>query len=269
MYLSYLNQDGLIPYWVSRAELENAPCLFFNHGLFVDHHMFNTQRAYFEGRVHMIFMDTPYHGAMPKDVTLSFMQMTHWMECIRKKEDFPKIWPVGMSMGSFPSQLYAHHYPDSTQGLIIIDSMPIDKRYYSPKTMACMRFLGAAMIIAFPMPIISYLWQKRAAHTARTREFLKQSFSHTTKKAMLRQSDAATVSFIKDLDTLSLDCPICLILGTEDYLCGPYFKYINKKWARDLHTTCRMIPNAGHFSNIDNAPFVNKMIEDFLAHCTS
>lgn len=53
------------------------------------------------------------------------------MKRIIDKENIKEVLLVGLSLGGYPSQMFAHLYPKNTRGFIAIDTTPFGKEYYS------------------------------------------------------------------------------------------------------------------------------------------
>lgn len=119
-----------IHYWTNE-NIESDICIFFSHGVTADHRCFRKQEEYFENKYKIINWDIPMHGKSENTDFVSYEECANLMKRIIDKENIKEVLLVGLSLGGYPSQMFAHLYPKNTRGFIAIDTTPFGKEYYS------------------------------------------------------------------------------------------------------------------------------------------
>ncbi len=116
--------DGTKVYYWTNENIESDVCIFFSHGVTADHRCFRKQEEYFINKYKIINWDIPLHGKSEHSDFLSYEECSKLMKKIIDKEKVKKVVLVGLSLGGYPSQMFAYLYPDNTIGLIAIDTTP-------------------------------------------------------------------------------------------------------------------------------------------------
>ncbi len=76
----YRTRCGVIHYWI-RKEKGAKATLVFLPGLTADHHLFDKQIAYFEGKYSVFVWDAPGHAASwPFDFTFDLFDKAKWLD---------------------------------------------------------------------------------------------------------------------------------------------------------------------------------------------
>ena len=125
------SENGSTHYWISHSQDASAKCIVFSHGLTADHTMFEKQIQEFSQKYTLITWDIPLHGLSRPYGNFSYKQTAIELYNILKKENISKVILVGMSMGGYPSQMFASMFPEMVCGFIALDTTPFGIKYYS------------------------------------------------------------------------------------------------------------------------------------------
>ena len=129
---SFETKLGTIKYWINDAGAKDAPELVLLPGLTADHRLFDKQTEYFDGKYRMFVWDAPGHAdSYPFQLTFTLADKARMLDDILKAEGFDLPVIVGQSMGGYLGQMYADIFPGKLKGLVIIDSAPLKREYYT------------------------------------------------------------------------------------------------------------------------------------------
>ena len=111
--------SGTIHYWTNDI-LPNRMTFIFLPGLTADHHLFDKQVEFFEGRCNVLTWDAPGHAASrPFELSFSLADKARWLHEILVKEGVGHPVLVGQSMGGYVSQAFIQHYPGAATGFCL------------------------------------------------------------------------------------------------------------------------------------------------------
>ena len=252
---------GEVHYWISRPESAPEGAIVFTHGLTANHTMYEKQVAHFKEKYIVIVWDVPMHGLSMPYAPFSYENTARDLNTILEQEDIEKVSLAGMSMGGYPSQMFAHLYPEKAQCIIGIDTTPFGTAYYSKSDLF---WLSKVKPIGklIPEKLLRESMAKSISATDYSYQTMKQILAPVTKAQILDQMDIAYGKFALENKDLDLKCPILILLGDKDHT-GKVRQY-SKMWAEKTgHPLC-IIKNASHFSNGDNPEQVNREIEKFI-----
>jgi pimeloyl-ACP methyl ester carboxylesterase len=128
---SVVSERGTTYYWIDRNENQDAGCIVFTHGLTADHTMFKKQVEYFKEGYTVITWDVPLHGKSRPYNDFSYRNTAVDLKNILEAENIGSAVLVGMSMGGYPSQMFASLYPEKVEGFVALDTTPFGLEYYS------------------------------------------------------------------------------------------------------------------------------------------
>jgi len=120
------------------------PCLVMHGGLGFDHTMLHPGLDRLGEQFQLVYYDHRGHGqsGQPPIDTLSWEQLAHDAEVLRRHLGFKRISLIAHSLGAFPAIEYALRYPDELDRLILIAAVPaLD---YFPQIFANMKMRGAS-----------------------------------------------------------------------------------------------------------------------------
>ena len=252
---------GIVHYWISTPAVESKITIVFTHGLTANHTMYEKQIAYFKNKCTLITWDVPFHGLSRPYTSFSYENTAKDLNIILKKEGIDKIFLVGMSMGGYPSQMFAYLYPEKVQGFIGIDTTPFGTRYYSKSDLWWLKRV-APMARCFSDKLLRKSMAKSVAVTEYSYQKMMEMLQPLSKEQIIEQMDIAYGKFAQENKDISLKCPALILLGDNDKT-GKVKQYCTA-WAMQTGYPLHIIKNAAHFSNGDNAEQVNWEIEHFI-----
>ena len=255
------SNNGCVHYWIQRNSNPKAKCIVFTHGVTANHTMFEKQTVYFEKNYTVITWDVPLHGLSKPYKDFSYAQAAKELWTILTGEDLKKVYLVGMSMGGYPSQEFAYHYPEFVEGMVMLDTSPFGLEYYSSSDLWWLKQVSP----------IGKLYSEKMLRNSMAKSVSKTDYSYhkilemlapLSKAEILEQMEIAYGTFAKENKNVQFHCPVLLLLGDSDKT-GKVTQY-NKAWAKATGYPLHIIKNAAHFSNGDNPEQVNLEIEDFI-----
>ena len=122
---------GEVHYWISKANHRSNEVIVFTHGLTADHTMYEKQIEFFQKEYNVIVWDVPLHGLSIPYRNFSYENTAKDLNSILQQEHIETVSLVGMSMGGYPSQMFAHLYPEKVKCFVGIDTTPFGTAYYS------------------------------------------------------------------------------------------------------------------------------------------
>ena len=249
-----------VHYWIHTDSVSDI-CLFFSHGVTADHRCFIKQEEFFKGEYKMINWDIPMHGMSVKEKFISFEECARLMNAILEKENIDKVVLVGLSLGGYPSQMFANMFPETTLGFIAIDTTPFGTKYYSKTDMFWLKQVGW-MAKCFTNKMLKKSMARSVSVTNDSYELMMEMLRDSTKDQISVQMDIAYKSFIVENRDIELDVPVILLLGDHDKT-GRIKKYC-ENWQKETGYPLHIIRNAAHISNSDNSEEVNSIIYNFV-----
>ena len=180
---------------------------------------------------------------------------------ILEQERIEKVCLVGMSMGGYPSQMFAYLYPEKVQCFIGIDTTPFGTVYYSKTDLW---WLSKVKPIAncFTNKMLRKSMAKSVSVTDYSYNKMLEILAPLSKKQIIEQMDIAYGKFAQENQDIHLVCPVLILLGDKDRT-GKVKQYCIA-WSKTTGYPLHIIENAAHFSNGDNAEQVNSEIAQFI-----
>jgi pimeloyl-ACP methyl ester carboxylesterase len=255
------SNNGSVHYWISRNHNPNTKCILFTHGVTANHTMFEKQVAYFEKNYTVITWDVPLHGLSRPYQNFSYENTAKELKSIIDKENIKKVILVGMSMGGYPSQEFAYHYPEHVDRMIMIDTTPFGLMYYSKSDLWWLKQV-APLGKMFTDNLLRKSMAKSVSKTDYSYKKMMEMLAPLSKTEIIEQMDIAYGNFALENKNVQFDFPVLLLLGDHDTT-GKIKKY-NEAWVKATGYPLHIIKHAAHFSNGDNPEQVNLEIERFL-----
>lgn len=249
-----------IHYWTNDG-IDSNVCIFFSHGLTADHRCFKKQEEYFENKYKIINWDIPMHGKSENTDFISYENCAKLMKRIIDKENVRKIVLVGLSLGGYPSQMFANLYPENTKGLVAIDTTPFGKEYYSSSDIFWLKQVEW-MAKSFPTNLLKKSMAKSVSKTKYSYELMMEMLDKTSRNKIAKQMGIGYSKFVVENQDIKLDIPVIILLGEFDRT-GKVKQYCNA-WHKNTNYPLNIIKNAAHFSNSDNPEAVNELIDSFI-----
>ena len=264
---SFATEFGTIKYWVSETAGKNSPQLVFLPGLTADHRLFDKQVEFFEGKYTLFVWDAPGHAdSYPFEMTFSLEDKARWLNDILEKEGFDDPVIVGQSMGGYLGQMYEVLFPDKLKGLVIIDSCPLKKEYYTSTEIWLLKRMEP-VYRHYPWKTLLRQGTNGVAESEYGRK-LMLSMMMTYDGDQKRYSELAGHGYrilaeaVEADRTYDIKCPVLIMCGTRDHA-GSCIRY-NKTWEKRTGIPIHWIEGAGHNSNTDKPETVNGLIDGFL-----
>lgn len=252
---------GEVHYWISRTNDTAKETIVFTHGLTADHTMFEKQIEYFQKEYTVIVWDVPMHGLSIPYRDFSYENTAKDINSILQQEHIEEVSLVGMSMGGYPSQMFAHLYPEKVKCFIGIDTTPFGTAYYSKSDLWWLSKVKP-MAKWFPDQILRRSMAKSISQTDYSYNKMIEILAPMSKEKIIEQMDIAYGKFALENRDLHLDCPVLILLGDKDKT-GKVKRYCFA-WAKATGYPLHIIEKASHFSNGDNPKQVNSEIEQFI-----
>ena len=254
---------GIVHYWISRPETTCKGAIVFTHGLTADHTMYEKQIPFFKDEYIVITWDVPLHGLSVPYEGFSYERAAKDLHTILEKEEIEKVSLVGMSMGGYPSQVFAALYPEETQCFIGIDTTPFDPAYYSKSDLWWLSKVKP-MAKWFTDKMLRTSMARSVSATEYSYHKMLDMLAPLTKDQIIEQMDIAYGVLARELKPTYLKCPVLILLGDRDKT-GKVKKYC-MEWSKKTGYPLHSIKDAAHFSNGDNPEQVNKEIDQFIAN---
>lgn len=252
---------GTVYYWISRHKDPHAACIVFTHGVTANHSMFEKQTAYFKQEYTVITWDVPLHGLSRPYSDFTYKNCAEDLLNILKQEKIDKTILVGMSMGGYPSQEFAFHYPEQVEGFIALDTTPYGRCYYSNSDIWWLKHV-AKIATCFPENALRKSMAKSVSRTKYSYSKMMDMLAPLTKSQIIEQMDIAYSVFQKENKDVDFSFPVLILLGEFDKT-GKVKKYC-QTWSKKEGYPLHIIKNTAHFSNGDNPEQVNTEIHNFI-----
>ena len=264
---SFETKLGTIKYWISEAGAKNAPELVFLPGLTADHRLFDKQTEYFEGKYRMFVWDAPGHAdSYPFQLTFTLEDKARMVDEILKAEGFDDPVIVGQSMGGYLGQMYEDIFPEKLKGLVIIDSSPLKREYYTGIELWLLERMEP-VYRHYPWKMLLKQGSNGVASSEYGRKLMLSMMmtydgDQTRYAALAGHGYRILAGAVKSGRDFDIKCPVMLICGTKDHA-GSCIRYV-KNWHKKTGITLHWIEGAGHNSNTDEPEKINDLIESFL-----
>ncbi len=251
--------NGQVHYWIHHNP--TASCLVFTHGLTANHTMFDKQISFFTPDHTVVTWDVPLHGLSRPYEEFSYQNTATELKRILDSEGIERVVLVGMSMGGYPSQVFADLYPSIVAGFVALDTTPFGTQYYSKSDLWILRQVKP-MAKLFPDSLLRSSMAKQVSRTAYSHDTMRAMLQPLTKAQIIEQMDIAYGQFALENRDINLTCPVLILLGDSDKT-GKVRQY-NQAWAAATGYPLHIITDAAHFANGDNPDQVNQEIAAFV-----
>ncbi len=255
------SDNGEIHYWINKHENPAAKCIVFTHGLTANHTMFEKQIEQFSLKYTVLTWDVPLHGLSRPYQDFSYKQTAMELKRILEKENISKVVLVGMSMGGYPSQMFASIYPNMVEGFVALDTTPFGTKYYSKSDLWWLKQVET-MAKWFPDRMLRKSMAKSVSKTAYAYNNMMEMLKPLTKVQIIEQIGIAYGKFAVENRDIKFAFPVLILLGDSDKT-GKVRQYC-EAWSANTNYPLHIIQHAAHFSNGDNAKQVNAEIEAFI-----
>ena len=255
------SECGTTHYWINRNADENARCIVFTHGLTANHMMFEKQVEFFSKEYTVVTWDVPLHGESRPYTNFSYENTAIELKAILDAENIQRVILVGMSMGGYPSQEFAIHYPEKVSAFIALDTTPLGLSYYSALDRWWLKQVEP-MARCFTDKMLRHSMAKSVSKTQYAYDMMIKMLEPLSKADIIEQMGIAYGKFFDRKESVHFDFPVLILLGEYDKT-GKVRQYC-EAWSKQEGYPLQIIKGAAHFSNADNYDDVNKEISNFI-----
>jgi len=256
-----LERNGCtLHYWLYQGD-SAKPLLVFTHGAGADHRMFDPQTNALLGQYPMLTWDVRGHGlSRPDSSPFSIRAAVDDLLTILDTLGIQQAIFAGQSMGGNITQEIAFLYPQRVKALVLIDCACNTFRLSSTEKL--MLTIAPAMFKWYPESLLKSQSVQVSAVTEGARAYLREVFQMMSKDEFVNVLLATTGCLHEEPD-YHIKQPMLLVHGKHDGT-GNIRKVAPKWAAREPHCRYVVIPDAGHVANMDNSPFFNRLLLEFL-----
>jgi 3-oxoadipate enol-lactonase len=240
---------------------QDAPAIFFSHGVGMDHRTFDDQVQALQDRYRVITWDMPYHGRSDSiRKGISFSKVTaDLLVAIMDALEIDQAFQAGLSLGSFVVQQLSSLYPKRVIGEIHISGGPLYPKF--PAILKVSIPLTAAFMKLYPSKPLARTFAKHKALTADTIDYLVETVENTGKGAITHLTNEMVRDMVAGLPAPTSK-PALIVYGDHDL---PFIINMSKDWHTRLpNSELAIIENAHHILNQDNPAAFNAVLLDFL-----
>lgn len=258
---SVKSERGTTHYWIQRNADENARCIVFTHGLTVNHMMFEKQVEYFSRNYTVLTWDVPLHGESRPYKDFSYKNAAIELKTILDANNIQQVILVGMSMGGYPSQEFAIHYPDRVIAFIALDTTPLGLNYCSAFDKWCLKHVEP-VAKCFTDKMLRNSIARVTSRTQYAHDMVLKMLEPLSKVDIIELMVIGYDRFFDRKESVHFDFPVLILVGEHDSV-GKVRQY-SEAWSKKEGYPLHIIKGASHFSNGDNYIDVNKEISSFI-----
>lgn len=232
----------------------------FLHAAYVDHRMFRTQVAYFQGKYNLLLVDILGHGqSMDARKGDKLVMMAGWLRDILDAEDIEKAHFVGISMGSVIAQDFANRFPNRLKSLACFGGYNLNN--FDP---SMQKGNTAAQIRMMLKASVSIRWfaedvKKVSAYQKSAQQEFYEMNLHFQKRSFMYLAELN--SMVIKFPPAPRPYPLLIGCGAHDV---PMEREALKQW-KEREPNCRVVilEHAGHCANMDVPQQFNQVMEKF------
>lgn len=240
---------------------QDAPAIFFSHGVAMDHRTFDDQVQGLQDTYRTITWDMPYHGhsdAIEKNVSFS-KTAADLVVAIMDELGIEQAFHAGLSLGSFVVQQLSSLYPTRVLGEIHISGGPLYPNF--PGILKASIPFTAVFMKLYPSKPMARTFAKHKALAPETIDYVIETVENTGKDAITHLTNEMVRDMVAGVPEPSSK-PALIVYGDHDL---PFIIKMSKDWhARLPNSELAMVENAHHILNQDNPAAFNTILVDFL-----
>ena len=254
--------NGSTHYWVNHNVNEGSKWIVFTHGLTANHIMFEKQVSFFREKFSILTWDVPLHGLSRPYRDFSYANTANELNSIFEEEGIEDAILVGMSMGGYPSQIFADQFPDKVSGFVALGTTPFGVAYYSKTDIWWLKQVEP-MSKWIPEKILRASMAKSVSKTKYSQSIMQEMLAPLSKAEIVEQMGVAYGKFVEENRDMQFDFPVLILVGEHDST-GKVQQYC-EEWAKNEGFPLVIIRDAAHLANCDNPKQVNEEIEEFIS----
>lgn len=246
-------------YWLTGPI--DAPLIVLTHGATADHRLFDRQIAPLTDRYRVLTWDMRGHGqSRPMGIPFTVPGAVEDLVAILDTIGVQTAIFGGQSTGGYVAQELVFRYPERVQALVMIDCICITFRLSAVERF--MLKLTPALLKWYPRDLLIRQSVESSTITQEGYAYLEAAMSVLSKHELVTIL-AGVTDCLHEEPHYQITHPMLLVHGDQDNLGN--IKKDAPRWAdRDPNCTFRVIPDAGHLSNMDNPAFFNRLLLEFL-----
>ncbi len=258
---SILEREGCpLHSWVGGPK--DRPLVVLTHGACVDHHSFDLQIPALIDSYRLLLWDVRGHGlSQPMGAPFSIPRSVDDLLALVDTLGDEQAVYVGHSNGSYIAQELAFRHPERVRALVVADGTCITWPHSAWEQF----IIRAAPALGglFPYETLKKAGLSANAIRPDVRDYIYRAFSQIPKRQFIEILTAVARGLHAEPD-YRIAQPLLLTHGDADRL-GDIARIAPKWAARAPNCTYAVIPNASHFSMMDNPDAFNRLLLDFLA----
>jgi proline iminopeptidase len=253
---------------------KGEPYLVMHGGLGFDHTMLHPGLDRLADTCQLVYYDHRSHGqsGRPPLNTLTWEQLAHDAEELRRQREYNVISLIAHSLGAFPAIEYALRYPQTLHRLILIAAVPAFD--YFPQVVANMRARGASdeLIACFDFSrMTNDEVFKKVMHRLgsmyfhkSTEELLHQAFGRMLFCAeSCRHTPSLIQGYSLEGKLQEVKVPTLVLGGGDDFLAPPSQV---KRLSNGISTSTTVVfESSGHFPYLEEPERFLSVVRDWLA----
>lgn len=233
------------------------------HGYGVHRGMWEPQvKALREADYPVINMDVRGHGASRPTKSFSVRAAAEDLDAVLQAEQRPKAVIVGLSMGGFVTQEYAALFGGAL-GYLVVGTTPMFMRYAGWEKLA-LQYSGPIMKYLYTWESLKKAMAKGSTFTPAAYTAAMNMFGKMSKEEFLISWQGFTTCLHER--EIRLDAPLLMVCGEEDTR-GTIKKHLADWPVQYPGCTVKIIPQAGHLTNLDRPETFNEILLEFIKSC--
>jgi 3-oxoadipate enol-lactonase len=235
--------------------------IVFLHPAYGDHTCFHHQVEAFASDYHLIFIDMPGHGkSQVRGGSVGIDATVDLVAEILAAEGHAHAHLVGVSLGSLMAQAVAHKFPKLVKSVTICGGYSIFGDNSAITKAQNREIVKAFFLILFNMDGFRRHVVENTNVVEAEREVFYRAMQKFTRRSLPVMSGMGK---ILDKAPKTLSQPLLILVGEHDL---PILLGHVQDWQkREPNAQSRVIPNAGHCTNMDSPEMFNQLFKDFLA----
>jgi len=252
------NVNGTEIEYIDNGEGENI--IVFIHGLGENIESWRYQIDHFSKRNRVIALDLRGHGKS-RDGKISLETFVEDISALLDEIGVKDVILCGISMGGAISMAFYSKYPEKVRAMVLADTSSGFSRETAEIMLSQrMEYIEERGMKELGNFITNGALSEDASENLRAK--VREMFSSNRDEPY---KEATKVAILSNLDDVlpKIKVPVLILVGEEDRT-TPAVESANHLNNEIKGSELKIIPRAGHLSNLENPEFFNKSIEEFL-----
>jgi pimeloyl-ACP methyl ester carboxylesterase len=255
-----LVRDGCnIHYWTAGAP--GQPLVVFTHGAGIDHFEWDSAMAAVAPDFATVTWDVRAHGvSRPSAAPFTVPLVAADLVALLDELGAAQAILVGHSMGGNIVQEVIFHQPERVRGAVLFGCANNMGKLTSMESLE-IRASGPLFAL-YPYELLRRQSANLSADRPEVRKYLYEAFGHMTKAEFV----TVLIALLKCLhEEPEYHIPVPFLLTHGDHDRTGNIRRVAPGWAKH-EPRCEyvVVPSAGHMANMDDPPYFNQMLRQFL-----